>query len=113
MHDAEFSVWYCRACFHAYIVDERGHGYIDEDGTYYTHDYYQVKMVGDERLRRRKYEEGQRRKAARISSAVVKECSECEKNTHHDKDDYICIVCRDGVEALPDPAYMPGMTTAA
>lgn len=113
MHDAKFSVWYCRACFHAYIVDERGHGYIDEDGTYYTHDGEGVPRRPSSLGSSREYEEGQRRKAARISSAVVKECSECEKNTHHDKDDYICIVCRDGVEALPDPAYMPGMTTAA
>jgi hypothetical protein len=43
----------------------------------------------------------ERRKSARIDAAVMKPCSECEQDRPHDPDDYICIICRDGREALP------------
>lgn len=42
-----------------------------------------------------------RKKEARVKEGIVKVCSECEREMPHDPNDYICIVCRDGADAMP------------
>jgi hypothetical protein len=44
-------------------------------------------------------------KQARVDAGEMKVCSECDKERPHDPNDYICIACRDGEDALPFPAY--------
>jgi hypothetical protein len=104
---------FCKAC-----GVRMAHGYESTycDSCHYyeykptSKDLYRAQM---ERLRRKKYEAVQLAKRKRLEAASMKECAGCEKQSWHDADDYICIVCRDGRNALPDGAYMPGVDAAA
>ncbi len=60
-----------------------------------------------ERLRREEYE-----KQRRVDQAVEKECAGCGQQKPHDRDDYLCIVCRDGEQALPKLPKGIGYTAA-
>lgn len=46
-------------------------------------------------------QERERQKRIRLDKAVLKDCAGCEKEMPHDPEDYLCIVCRDGNDALP------------
>lgn len=91
--------------------DKYGNVYDTYDDPYYYHDDLFARDLEEQRERD---ESVQRAKAKRLGAAVQRECSGCgQAGAWHDPDDYMCIVCRDGRDALPDGAHWPGMTTAA
>lgn len=67
--------------------------------SYKEPDFY--KMSKKEFDRQRAYQMVEQKKHIRVDKAINKECSECEESRPHDADDYKCIVCRDGIAALP------------
>lgn len=64
---------YCEFCTHEWFLDKK--------------DFYEEKSLI--------------KKQKRIMKAEHKDCSNCEARQYHDPNDYMCIVCRDGPNALP------------
>lgn len=75
----------------------------------YEDDYWAQKRYVDPLEEERLQKEAEKAKAhweaenkliKREALAEYKDCSDCEKYMPHDKNDYICIVCREGETAL-------------
>jgi hypothetical protein len=80
-----------------------------EDAYYdYQYSYGATEAARAKREHHRRLQEeirAKKQKQARVDLGEMKLCSECDKERPHDLNDYVCIACRDGEDALPTPEY--------